>query len=327
MSRSSVSWVGLPIKVRREPANLQHETLQSSHLDCIQDPRKALLACSVLELFFHSKYDLSASDFLCQISQQENDKKASFPCISYQRSLVSHLFLPLISLLMVLDMHQYLSYNCFGANDAPCDDYSAYLIDKSREKSGRGRGTKMALSNELQMGKAAEHLVCADLILQGCNAFLADQGLPYDVVVDTDQGLKRVQVKSSSIPVSVEKRIVPVYRYTTRRAKRGDRKVGLSEVDFYAFVALDIAKIAYLPMHLLRGIDGKSVIQCIEFHSKSQYHSTQRNGRWSSHSVKFFEDFGIFPLAQNESVRFSWIEASNSVKAVNLPLWDIETLA
>jgi hypothetical protein len=34
----------------------------------------------------------------------------------------------------------------------------------------------MTLSHELQQGKAAEHLVCADLILQGHSAFLADQG-------------------------------------------------------------------------------------------------------------------------------------------------------
>jgi hypothetical protein len=36
----------------------------------------------------------------------------------------------------------------------------------------------------LELGKAAEHIVCADLILAGYRAFLADQGLPYDVVFD-----------------------------------------------------------------------------------------------------------------------------------------------
>lgn len=42
------------------------------------------------------------------------------------------------------------------------------------------------LSNELQIGKAAEHLVCCDLILQGYNAFLTDQGVPFDIVVEKD---------------------------------------------------------------------------------------------------------------------------------------------
>jgi hypothetical protein len=32
------------------------------------------------------------------------------------------------------------------------------------------------------MGKAAEHLVCADLLMKGYKAFLSAQGLPYDVI-------------------------------------------------------------------------------------------------------------------------------------------------
>ena len=55
----------------------------------------------------------------------------------------------------------------------------------------------MSLSKELQLGKAGEHLVCFDLISQGHNAFLADQGLPYDVLVDLDGSIKRIQVKTS----------------------------------------------------------------------------------------------------------------------------------
>jgi hypothetical protein len=39
------------------------------------------------------------------------------------------------------------------------------------------------------MGKAAEHLVCADLLMKGYNAFLSAQGLPYDVVIDQGRGL------------------------------------------------------------------------------------------------------------------------------------------
>ena len=36
---------------------------------------------------------------------------------------------------------------------------------------------------DLELGKAAEHLVVADLILSGYRAYLTEQGLPYDVVV------------------------------------------------------------------------------------------------------------------------------------------------
>ena len=42
----------------------------------------------------------------------------------------------------------------------------------------------MRISNELQKGKAGEYLVCADLILKGFVAFISEQGLPYDVVLD-----------------------------------------------------------------------------------------------------------------------------------------------
>ena len=40
------------------------------------------------------------------------------------------------------------------------------------------------LLSDLELGKAAEHLVVADLILSGYRAYLTEQGLPYDVVVD-----------------------------------------------------------------------------------------------------------------------------------------------
>ena len=37
---------------------------------------------------------------------------------------------------------------------------------------------------DLAAGIAAEHLVCADLLLSGYRAFLADQNCPYDVAVE-----------------------------------------------------------------------------------------------------------------------------------------------
>jgi len=41
-------------------------------------------------------------------------------------------------------------------------------------------------SKELQIGKAGEYLVCADLILKGFIAYPSEQGLPYDVFLDID---------------------------------------------------------------------------------------------------------------------------------------------
>ena len=55
-------------------------------------------------------------------------------------------------------------------------------------------------SDDLELGKAAEHLVCADLIMQGYRAFLSDQGLPYDILVDVQGVFVRVQVKATRKP-------------------------------------------------------------------------------------------------------------------------------
>jgi hypothetical protein len=66
--------------------------------------------------------------------------------------------------------------------------------------TGKLRGGIDHRSRELEMGKAAEHLVCADLLMKGYNAFLSDQGLPYDVVIDLGRRLVRVQVKGTAKP-------------------------------------------------------------------------------------------------------------------------------
>ena len=103
----------------------------------------------------------------------------------------------------------------------------------------------------LEIGKAAEMLVCADLILQGYRAFLTDQGLPYDVVIDVNGKLIRVQVKSSTQPRSVPNRpgSSPSYMFHVRRAGKGAaRRVGNDVFDMLALVALDIRCIAYLPI-------------------------------------------------------------------------------
>jgi hypothetical protein len=104
------------------------------------------------------------------------------------------------------------------------------------------------LSRELQIGKAAEHLVCAELILLGHGAFLADAGHPYDVVADVRGALLRVQVKSTQRPYRYERsdgRTVSAYRFGLRKGRhyaRADRNAA----DVYAFVGLDIRRVAYL---------------------------------------------------------------------------------
>jgi hypothetical protein len=98
------------------------------------------------------------------------------------------------------------------------------------------------------VGKAAEHLVCVDLLMKGYNAFLSDQGLPYDVVIDLGRQLVRVQVKGTAKPKNPMRglRISDGYFFHVRRAGRGHRRVyGDNEFDIYALVALDIYAVAY----------------------------------------------------------------------------------
>lgn len=108
---------------------------------------------------------------------------------------------------------------------------------------------------DLAAGTAAEHLVCADLLLAGYRAFLADQNCPYDVAVESGGRLIRVQVKATRGLRSIPQRVnhQSAYLFHTRRAgKRGQRRYAEDAFDVLALVALDIRRIAYVPFSGLR---------------------------------------------------------------------------
>ena len=107
-----------------------------------------------------------------------------------------------------------------------------------------------AVITDLAAGAAGEHLVCADLLLQGYRAFLSDQNCPYDVAVDVGGRLVRIQVKSTRQAKAVPQRVGhhPAYMWHVRRAgKGGARNYDDGEFDLLALVALDCRRIAYLP--------------------------------------------------------------------------------
>lgn len=122
------------------------------------------------------------------------------------------------------------------------------MTDKLRELS-------KSPHSALELGKAAEHLVVADLILGGYRAFLTDQGLPYDVVVDLQGRLVRIQVKACCFSKNINAkgrnpRIA--YSWSVRQRGKGGYGPRLSNsmCDLVALVALDIKAIAYLPIEL-----------------------------------------------------------------------------
>lgn len=144
------------------------------------------------------------------------------------------------------------------------------------------------ISDELQIGKAGEHIACADLILQGYNAFLADQGLPYDVLIDLDGHIKRVQVKATMKLSCPRKNAQYVYRFQMRKGRqRASNRTPISPsiVDYYAFVVLDCRRVAYSPVKNILGDNGM-ILQTIDFKS--------RHLPYPKECGRYFEDFSSF---------------------------------
>ena len=151
------------------------------------------------------------------------------------------------------------------------------------------------ISKELQIGKAGEHFVCADLILQGYNAFLADQGLPFDIVVEDKGKIKTVQVKATMELKTFDK-ATNIYRFGTRKGKLGKSRATENDVDYYAFIALDIKKIAYIPMKDMKARNG-TIKQTMDFKSKEidykgrvYSNGTVRTPEWG----KYLQDYSSF---------------------------------
>lgn len=103
--------------------------------------------------------------------------------------------------------------------------------------------------NDLQCGKAGEYLVCADLIIKGFIAFLSEQGLPFDVVLEYGGRLLKVQVKTTRGLRNVPQRKIKVDGYIfniKRRGKNNGAKTSQSTCDLFALVCLDTGEIGYL---------------------------------------------------------------------------------
>jgi len=108
---------------------------------------------------------------------------------------------------------------------------------------------KTRKSNELQIGKAGEYLVCADLIIKGLIAFPSEQGLPYDVIIDNGEKLLKCQVKTTSKPRKVPQRVKERNAYIFNVKRHGKNNQNLyheNEVDIFALCCLDSKKIVYL---------------------------------------------------------------------------------
>mgnify|MGYP001206658433 CR=1 FL=1 len=104
--------------------------------------------------------------------------------------------------------------------------------------------------SDLQIGKAGEYLVCADLILKGYIAYPSEQGLPYDVVLDNGKQLIKIQVKTTreykKILNSPEQSPFYVFNIGMNGKKHKRKEYCKNDVDVFAIVAVDTYEIGYL---------------------------------------------------------------------------------
>lgn len=103
----------------------------------------------------------------------------------------------------------------------------------------------MKISDNLELGRAGEYLAVFWLIRQGFQAFLSDQGLPYDIVVDVKGTLLRGQVKTTTGHKDHGKS-KNCLRFSTRSGKGTRRVRECGEADFYVFVSLNDALVGFL---------------------------------------------------------------------------------
>lgn len=142
--------------------------------------------------------------------------------------------------LTIIEPHGMLAHP-WGSEQSPCEQ-GATVMPKIYSNTSS--------ISDLAAGVAGEHLVCVDLLLQGYRAFLADQNCPYDVAVEMDHKLIRIQAKTTRFPRQIPQRKNHslAYMWHIRRAGKGGRRVYQhDEFDLLALVALDVRLVAYLP--------------------------------------------------------------------------------
>jgi len=103
--------------------------------------------------------------------------------------------------------------------------------------------------DDMQIGKAGEYLVCADLIMKGYVAYPSEQGLPYDVVLDMGGELIKVQVKTTRTYKQKPQRVSNnmTYAFNVKRCGKKNKGSHTNEsCHIFALVALDSGVIGYM---------------------------------------------------------------------------------
>lgn len=104
------------------------------------------------------------------------------------------------------------------------------------------------ISKELNIGRAGEYIVLADLLMNGVQAYDTAQGVSYDIVADINNKLIRIQVKTTQKMRVIKDKSNPIYFFHIKRAGKGGNHF-YKKIDFdcFALVALDRKEVFYLP--------------------------------------------------------------------------------
>lgn len=114
--------------------------------------------------------------------------------------------------------------------------------------SKRSRFDPSKILSDSHIGRIGEHLVTADILINGYDCFHSAQGMPYDLVADIKGKLLRIQVKTTALLRTglVSEDYVGGF-YEFKLAGIGHPKVYTSkDFDLLAFVALPERSIGYI---------------------------------------------------------------------------------
>lgn len=137
-------------------------------------------------------------------------------------------------------------------------------------------------------GRAGEHLVCADFLLNNIPCFIVEGKSHYDMIADVSGMLLKIQVKATSQYRSRSqiKNLTPVYFFQARKYGKGARlSYQKGDADIIAYVALDSKKIAYFQADIVQ--------QCVSFKIK------KFKNKYTSKAGMFIEDYPIDKILKN----------------------------
>ena len=107
--------------------------------------------------------------------------------------------------------------------------------------------------NSLKIGHAGEHFTCFVSLMQGYDAYKVSGQKKFDVLIEYNNILYKVQVKTSqyrdrskknpSLTFQLRRRAMD---YTTKKSV--DHKYRKRDIDLYAFVSPEYLKIAFIPV-------------------------------------------------------------------------------